>query len=1189
MVDTQADISLIKLNNINDFNKIHTNDIIKINGITQDTISTIGTINTKLIIANFELFQKLHVVSDNFNIPSDGILGKDFLKKFQCQINYDSMTMNIHTNNKTLVIDILGSTQPNTVAIPARCEVMRFFNFDYVGKPLLVDSQDLSDGVLVARGIVDSKRSLIKIINTTDEVKVVKNYGLKIENLENYKILTINDVVSNIKRTKSLLNILSSRMPKFIQSDLLPICEEFSDIFSLETDMATVNNFYTQKLRLDDKNPVYVKNYRLPYTQKTEIDRQVNNLLKNNLIEPSQSNFNSPLILVPKKGQNKKWRMCVDYRLVNKKLIADKFPLPRIDDILDGLGRAKYFSIVDLFSGFHQIPLDEDSRNVTSFSTSSGAYRWKVLPFGLNIAPNSFSRMMSIAFTGISPEQAFLYIDDIIIIGASESHHLKNIKDIFQVFRKHNLKLNPNKCDFFRSEVTFLGHKCTSNGLLPDDSKIHAIKNYTRPNDKDSVRRFVAFSNYYRRFIPNFASLSAPLNNLTRKNVIFNWDDICENAFNSLRSALTAPKLLQYPNFQKPFIITVDASKIGCGAVLSQMNNGNDLPVHFASKSFSIAEKKKPIIELELLAIYFAIKTFRPYVYGTEFTVRTDHRPLIYLFNIKDPSSKLTRIRLELSEYNFTIEYIKGTKNVAADALSRISFEEIKTINSSNLSESLINYKILAITRSMLKNQNEILSDNSTQIKNYDREEYLVKIYEELNVGEYSAKIPRIFTKNMNNNLKPLLNIYIKSKKICEIDMSKMIVNEKFNLGQILSRLEIEANIHKIYKIQWPLDDEIFTLFTINEMKNAVYKSIKNLQIILIKRPKTIKDDIEKLELLKLYHNDLLIGGHCGQKKLAAKLRNQFYWKGMTRDVAKYVKNCTQCQLNKVKPKTRQPLVITPTPQKAFDIVIMDTIGPLQSSNNGNKYVVTIICDLTKYLITIPIPNKEAKTVARAIFNNFILIYGTMIQIRTDLGTEYKNETVMELFKLLGIDHKFSTAYHHQTLGTIERNHRVLNEYLRAYLNENVSDWDEYLKYFTFCYNISNNSALNDKFSPYELIFAKKVNLPKQLFSETIDPLYNIDDYAKEIKYRLQITHNKAQKLLINNKLRNKIQYDKKSRPLNLSINDTVLLKNEPYDKLKSIYSGPFKVKHIDEGNATISNEISEKIVHKNRLVKLEI
>lgn len=216
------------------------------------------------------------------------------------------------------------------------------------------------------------------------------------------------------KKEQKLLDILSKNYPndKKLHNKLNKLCTEYADIFALETDTMTVNNFYSQDIRLKSTEPVYTRNYRTPHTQKQEIKRQVEKLIENNLIEPSVSNYNSPIILVPKKGTgpDKKWRMCTDYRALNKNVVADRYPLPRIDDILDNLGKAKYFSIIDLYSGFHQVPLNESSRDYTTFSTENGSYRWKVLPFGLNISPNSFSRMMTIAFSGLPPEKAFLYI-----------------------------------------------------------------------------------------------------------------------------------------------------------------------------------------------------------------------------------------------------------------------------------------------------------------------------------------------------------------------------------------------------------------------------------------------------------------------------------------------------------------------------------------------------------------------------------------------------------------------------------------------------------------------------------------------------------------------------------------------------------------------------------------------------------
>lgn len=413
--------------------------------------------------------------------------------------------------------------------------------------------------------------------------------------------IKLKSVTPDEERISKLRTVLNNNIKNYsnFSKSIIDLCLKYHDIFTLEGDILSTNNFYTQKLNVTNSNAVYVKSYRMPHSQKAEVRHQVDNLLKNDLIEPSKSSYNSPILLVPKKSTSseKKWRMCIDFRLLNKKLVPDKYPLPRMDDVLDNLGRAKWFSTLDLFSGFHQIPLDKSSRKFTSFITADGSFQFKVLPFGLNVAPNSFARMMALAFSGLKTATCFLYLDDIIVPGVSESHHIRNLELVFKTCQSHNLKLNPEKCYFLRSEVNYLGHICTDNGILPDSSKYDVIKNYPTPHDKDSARRFVAFMNYYNKFIPNFASLTHPLNKLLRKNSTFIWSAECNDSFKTLKNSLLNPPILQYPNFDEPFILTVDAAKYGVGAVLSQLTHGNDLPIALASKAFTKGELNKSTIE----------------------------------------------------------------------------------------------------------------------------------------------------------------------------------------------------------------------------------------------------------------------------------------------------------------------------------------------------------------------------------------------------------------------------------------------------------------------------------------------------------------------------------------------------------------------------------------------------------------
>lgn len=1147
-------------------------------GITEERLKSIGSIMMNVIFENISIEHKFFVVSDSFPIPSHGILGREFTKKHSCLIDYGNMTFTVRPDNVPPVSIIITSEIIKGLSVlPPRAETFKMFKINSQSFPCILESQQIAEKVFIPTTIIHNTEAWIRVLNTSEKYEFIDISKIKISELDNYDILRTTKWTETENRESELTDILDNRMPDHIRSKLLPLCKEFADIFHLPGDKPTINNFYSHKIIAHDHTPVFVKNYRLPHSQKEEIRSQVDKLIKDELIEMSRSNYSSPLLVVPKKSTDgqKKWRLCVDYKQLNKKLIPDKFPLPRMDEILDSLGKAKYFSIMDLQAGYHQIPLDKESRPLTAFCTDRGFYQWKVLPFGLNIAPASFTRMMTIAFSGLSPEQSFIYMDDLIVIGYSENHHIDNLKQVFETCRKHNLKLNPNKCDFFRIEVQFLGHKCTKDGLKPDENKINVVEKYVKPRDKKETKRFTAFANYYRRFIPNFAAIAKPLNALTKKTTEFIWTQECENSFNKLKYALTHAPVLAYPDFKKKFRITVDASMFACGAYISQENDGIDKPIAYISRTFKKGENNKPIIEKELIAIHFAISQFRPYIYGRHFTVYSDHKPLIYLFKMKNPSSKLTRIRLDLEEYMFEIIHISGTANVVADALSRIDIEDLK---------NQYDHEILAITRSMTKSERVDTDRTITDVDDTTEP----NIFEQLNAG-FTKGIPRVKTiraTTTKNKLRKLtLSIFRNHNKICDCIFDAK-PKENLSLRTIFSMLDSRAEQHNIKQVQWPLHDEIFKYFNVNDFKQSGVDNLHHVKIALINRPQLIESDTVKQEILNKYHNDKLFGGHCGQKRLYAKIRSKFYWPNMTRDVAKFVNNCHICKLTKPNKKTKEELRLTETPQKPFDIVQIDTIGPMRKSNSGFGYAITMVCDLTKYLIAIPIIDKSAKSVAQAIFHEFVLKYGPMKSIRSDLGTEYVNEVIRELCTLLNIKHDKSTAYHHQTMGTVERNHRLLNEYLRAYLNGCLDEWDVYLQYFAFCYNTTPSTSNDTKYSPFEMIFARRANMPHEIFANNqIEPVYNVDNYVKEIKHKLQIAHKETKGLIEKIKLRNKLNYDKNINRVEFNVGDKIKIQNEPYDKFKQIYSGPFIITRMENENLFINLNGREYKIHKNRVL----
>lgn len=293
--------------------------------------------------------------------------------------------------------------------------------------------------------------------------------------------------------------------------------------------------------------------------------------------------------------------------------------------------------------------------------------------------------------------------------------------------------------------------------------------------------------------------------------------------------------------------------------------------------------------------------------------------------------------------------------------------------------------------------------------------------------------------------------------------------------------------------------------------------------------------------------------------------------------------------LTKVCNKTKEPMQITPTPNRPFDTIIVDTLGPLQKSVHGFLYVLKLICDMSKYLISIPMRTKTAREVAKAIFEQCILVYGPMKQLLSDMGTEFNNELVSEICQMMNIERKVSTAYHHQTVGTIERSHREFNKYFRIYLNENGENWDTFCHYFTFCHNISKSEASGNRFSPFELVFSKSPVLPSELFNGDVAPCYNVENYAKESKYRLQKAYKLTREIIGKLKLRNKKYYDKTVNPLDINVDDFVLMDVEPYNKLNNLRRGPFKVIDIDYPNATIQLENKQYKLHINRLKKANL
>lgn len=419
--------------------------------------------------------------------------------------------------------------------------------------------------------------------------------------------------------------------------------------------------------------PIAQRAYRAPLAKRHIITKEIDDMLEKGIISPSSSPWSSPVLLVPKRDTGES-RFVVDLRKVNSVTIKDRYPLPRIEDIFDALGGSTIYTTLDLKSGYWQLPIRKRDRLKTAFVCHMGQYEYNRVPFGLANAPAVFQRTMNQVLAPVIGKCAFVYIDDIIVYSANPQDHAKHLADVFKLLNQHQITLKRSKCNFGQSEVQILGFLVNKDGISPIPSKTSAISNLDTPRNVKDIRSFLGMVNYYRRVIPNYSQYSSELTRLTKKGVPFDWTPACERGFQGLKNALTSAEIMAYPQIGKPFKLYTDACDYAVGAILVQDDENNvERPIHYISHQLTDVQCKYATIEKEAYAIIYALTKLRPYLYGAEFTIYTDHKPLRSLFTSEMVNTKIQRWAIMIAEYGPTIEYRQGKHNVRADMLSRIT------------------------------------------------------------------------------------------------------------------------------------------------------------------------------------------------------------------------------------------------------------------------------------------------------------------------------------------------------------------------------------------------------------------------------------------------------------------------------------------------------------------------------------
>lgn len=618
-------------------------------------------------------------------LAHDLILGMPFHKTFRPTNNYDSMTVSIDptqfrptdtTGMNSLEVMLATFTRDDTTSSITNIPTTTTDNIDF---------KQISSKAM--KKVIKEKGTVVLCSIVMLPSKAPPSTTTIASKLNNAYVHEILDTTNNHKSTFNPKeeHIQQEEAPPAYNRYEQQIQREYSDVFqSMPPGLPPIRAHDHEIKLIPDAQPPSKQPYRMSSAELDELRKQLDTLLEKGFIQPSRSPYGAPMLFVKKKSGE--LRMCIDYRALNGITIKNKYPLPRIDELLERPIGAKYFTKIDLQSGYHQIRMKPDDVEKTAFRTRYGSYEFLVLPFGLTNAPSTFMNMMQDMLKEYLDDFCVSFLDDILIYSKTLEEHQKHVRLVLDKLREHKLYVKLQKCEMFKQEIEFLGFKISERGLHMEDHKVKDILNWPVPKNVKELRSFLGLAGFYRIFVKMFSKITSPLSALLQKESTFNWTQEHQSAFDELKKQISSQPTLIIPQPDLPYVVQTDSSGFAIGATLMQDHGKGLQPIAFISKKMLPAERNYPVHEQELLAIVSAVKTWRHYLMGNKFTIRTDHQSL-QLFHkkkINEITGRQARWQEALAAYDYTIEYVPGPSNVVADALSRRSDHIPETVPINN-------------------------------------------------------------------------------------------------------------------------------------------------------------------------------------------------------------------------------------------------------------------------------------------------------------------------------------------------------------------------------------------------------------------------------------------------------------------------------------------------------------------------
>ena len=891
------------------------------------------------------------------------------------------------------------------------------------------------------------------------------------------------------------------------------LLEKYKDVFSRNDGDVGRTTLVEHSIPTEPgARPVRLPPHRLGPQKEMEADKQVAELLEKGLIAPASGAWSSPVVLVRKKDN--KWRFCIDYRKLNSITLQDAYPIPRIDDSLDALAGSKYFSTLDLTSGYWQVPLDKEAQEKSAFTTRTGLWKWKVLPFGLTSAPATFQRLMEKVLQGLHWKTLLLYMDDIIVVSPDFDTHISRLEEVLQRLQKAGLKLKPTKCKLLQDQVEYLGHVVSAQGVATDPKKIEAIKDWPTPKDMKGLQAFLGLAGYYRQYIQDYATIAKPLTVLTGKGVEWKWGMEAENAFQELKRRLINAPILSYPDPKLPYILDTDASAVGVGAVLSQVQDEEEKVVAYFSKTLSPAERNYCVTRRELLAVVKATKHFKPYLYGQKFKLRTDHASLRWLCRRKEPSAQVARWLEILAEFQYSLEHRAGMKHNNADGLSRRGWcTDCKQCDNIERRDGGPTHQ-------------EIASEDALS-------------------GELPYRVEQRQEDEINHISSPSKEVEQLVKAQSEGRGSVALIYQHLQ-GQELSRETLQMGNEELRRLHQRID-------SMRIRNNGVLEIYLNIQDK--GRWCTVCPDIFRRTVMWDTHGQV----HSGIQRTLHRIRLNWYWPGMTASVRNLINTCEVCQMaktgGKVNPGSRQRMYAGRPWQK----VAVDLVGPFPETIRGNKWVLVVMDHFTRWQDAIALPDATAPTVASTLDERIFCYMGLPENIHSDQGAQFEGQLMSELCQLWKVEKTRTTPYHPQANGMVERNNRALGDALRTLLlKRGQEEWDLLLPHIMRAFRGTPHSTTRE--TPKMLMFGRELRLPDQLQVQPppVD-LQQQHPYLIKLQERLEEAHQ------ILRERQFAIRQGDSEEPLLFAPQDLVLLENKrrrkgDNPKLQSKFVGPYLV-----------------------------